>query len=345
MTNTLVTLLVLTQQHTSTHQAFSICTSVLTTAFTSTTIAFDSDTSPTRRLYSPAFYGYVPDGHKARLKVFLLIFLIKIAHVTSTSMGMAFLFTISPSSAYVYLATNTGVYMLYRACRGDLYYWMPLEGKTGWFSSILIRLTVKVIVDFTGCIQFRNPKELGGLYYSLTLLQAQVGSAVCAKLYIDASEGDTEALSAETVYAFAATVSATWACSYALFFAHIEKGYAGTFTDTRSAFQYVVDEFNDSKASDEQKAGVVTNTRRYWRSIEDEARKFLAEKWAAWEQEKPKWFDKAWIAKLHDDMLPERVLAERRRGGRRRSSIAEMLIGAREEEEEKEDESDVHVAP
>jgi len=308
-------------------------------------MAFDFDTSPTMRSHSPTIYGYVPDGHKARLKVFLLMFLIKIAHVTSTSMGMAFLFTISSSSAYAYLTTSMGVYLLYRACRGDFHYWAPLEGVTGWFVSIIARVVVKVIADFTGCIQFRHPKELGGLYYSLTLLQAQVGSAVFAKLYVDASEGDAEALAAETVYAFAATVSATWACSYSLFLAHVKKGYAGTFIDTRSAIQFVVDGFNDPKASEHQKADVVTNTRRYWRSIEDELRKFLAEKWTAWEQEKPKWFDKAWIAQLHDDMLPERVLAERRRGDRRRSSIAELLLGTKEEEEEKEDESDVQVTP
>jgi len=106
-----------------------------------------------------------------------------------------------------------------------------------------------------------------------------------------------------------------------------------------------LDLFNDPKASDHQKADVVGITRRYWRSIEDEIRKFLAEKWTAWEEEKPKWFNKAWIAVLHDDILPERELAERRRGGRRRSSIAEVLLGAKEEEEEKEDESDVQVAP
>ena len=51
------------------------------------------------------------------------------------------------------------------------------------------------------------------------------------------------------------------------------------------------------------------------RSIEDKLHKFLAEKWTVWEQERPAFFDKAFIATLHDDMLPERVLAERRRGG------------------------------
>jgi len=138
---------------------------VLTTAFTSTTIAFDLDTNPKKRSFSPAFYGYVPDGNKARLKVFLLMFLVKIAHVMSTSMGMTFLFTISPSSAYAYLAASMGAFLLYRACRGDLHYWVPLEGKTGWFVSVLARLNVKIIADFTACIHFRHPKELGGLYY------------------------------------------------------------------------------------------------------------------------------------------------------------------------------------
>ena len=70
-------------------------------------------------------------------------------------------------------------------------------------------------------------------------------------------------------------------------------------------------------------------------------RKFLVEKWTSWEEEKPTFFTKTtWIAKLHDDMLPERVVAERRRSGRRRSSIAEVLLGAKEEEEEDESEED-----
>ena len=74
-------------------------------------------------------------------------------------------------------------------------------------------------------------------------------------------------------------------------------------------------------------------------------RKFLAEKWTAWEEEKPKFFAKTWIAKLHRDMLPEHVVAERRRSGRRRSSIAEVLLGAKEEEEEDESAEDESLAP
>ena len=166
-----------------------------------------------------------------------------------------------------------------------------------------------------------------------------------AKLYVDASDGDAEALAAEMIYTVVATASMTWACSYSLFFAHIKKGYAGTFIDTRSAVKYTVDIFNDPKASDQQKADVTMNTRVYWRSIEDEIREFLAKEWTAWEQEKPKFFTKVWITNLHDDMLPERVLAERRRGGRRRSSNAELMLRTKEEEEEKEDESDVQVGP
>jgi len=93
---------------------------------------------------------------------------------------------------------------------------------------------------------------------------------VFAKLYVDASDGDAEALAAEMIYTVVATASMTWACSYSLFFAHIKKGYAGTFIDTRSAVKYTVDIFNDPKASDQQKADVTMNTRVYWRSIEDE---------------------------------------------------------------------------
>jgi len=42
--------------------------------------------------------------------------------------------------------------------------------------------------------------------------------------------------------------------------------------------KFVVDRFNDPKAEDAQKAAVVTCSHRYWRSIKDEVRQFLAEK-------------------------------------------------------------------
>ena len=290
------------------YQVFSICTSMLTTAFTTTTISFDWDVGVTQRLYSPDFYGYIPDGHKARLKVFLLMFLATTAHVTSTSVGMAMLITISPTSAGLYVLATTCAYLIYRLCRGDLHYFLPIEGKRGWVVSVIFRVAVKIMVDFTGVIQMRHPQELGGAYYTISLLQAQVMSVVFAIMYVNESAAD--ALDADTVYAFAASVPAIWSCSYLMFLANIKMEYIATFTDTHNAIQYNVDKFRDPSASDAQKVSVLGSTPIYWHPLEGEIRTFFAENWDRWEEEQPSWFTPGYISNVPLDMLPSEVADE-----------------------------------
>jgi len=316
-------------------QVFSICTSILTTAFTSTIISFDMDTNPLMRRTN-SFYGYVPDGNKVRLKVFLLMLLAMTAHVTSSSMGMALLFATSPSSAGLYLATSMSVYLLYRVCRGDLHYWMPVDGKLGWLFSIWCRVAIKLIVDFTGCIQLRHPQELGGMYYTFSLLQAQVASAMFTQVYVDASHDNVDAIASSALYSFGAVVSATWVCSYALFFAHIKTGFAATFVDVRSAIKSNEDRFNDCNALDLTKVEIVTKHPGYWHSIEPDIRKFLSVNWAKWEQEKPEWFTMGIISNIPSDMLPESA----RSSQKRRPSVLEKFVGVFDSEEEEEDNSE-----
>ena len=52
-------------------------------------------------------------------------------------------------------------------------HWVPVEGPFGVIFSFVERVVVKVIVDFSGCLAFRHPGELGGTAFSLSLLWAQ----------------------------------------------------------------------------------------------------------------------------------------------------------------------------
>ena len=40
-------------------------------------------------------------------------------------------------------------------------FWPRIEGNVGIMVSIVARMVVKVITDFTGCLDFRHPYELG----------------------------------------------------------------------------------------------------------------------------------------------------------------------------------------
>ena len=59
--------------------------------------------------------------------------------------------------------------MLQKVARGDFHYWLPIDGVSGLFVSLLCRIMAKTIADFTGVIQFRGPQELGGLYLTFNL--------------------------------------------------------------------------------------------------------------------------------------------------------------------------------
>ena len=66
------------------------------------------------------------------------------------------------------------LFITYKILRDDFYYWARISGKLSAVISLQTRVAVKVIADFSGCIHFRHPLELGGLYFSLTFVWAQV---------------------------------------------------------------------------------------------------------------------------------------------------------------------------
>ncbi|GMH67107.1 hypothetical protein TrLO_g1849 [Triparma laevis f. longispina] len=53
-------------------------------------------------------------------------------------------------------------YVGMKVVRRDSSYWMPVYGVIGFLISLLIRVTVKVVVDFAGVVQLRHPFETGG---------------------------------------------------------------------------------------------------------------------------------------------------------------------------------------
>jgi hypothetical protein len=64
-----------------------------------------------------------------------------------------------------------GLYFIYRALRGDLYHWVPLEGATGIVETVIERAIVKVLVDYTGVVHFRAAGEMGGIYFAFDMVR------------------------------------------------------------------------------------------------------------------------------------------------------------------------------
>ena len=86
----------------------------------------------------------------------MLMMLMSTCHNLSRSIGCALL---AASGEMTMVLSVVGgemlLYLVWKILREDFFYWLPVDGFLGIFGSFLVRVLVKVIVDFSGCLQFR----------------------------------------------------------------------------------------------------------------------------------------------------------------------------------------------
>ena len=86
----------------------------------------------------------------------MLMMMMSAIHNLSRSVGCALL--AASGGRYLVLSYSVGEMLLYLAWKGlrrDFMYWVRVEGVLGIIISFIERVMVKVIVDFSGCLQFR----------------------------------------------------------------------------------------------------------------------------------------------------------------------------------------------
>ena len=141
-------------EHPTSLSLLSVFISIATISFSSSMICFDYDLDPVRRMFAE-FYGYVPNSSGKRNIVFFAMILFTACHVSIKMIGVAMLAVVNPLFVVVFLGGDLSVYLLIKAARGDLRYWMNLDGATSWIVSFLFRVIVKQLVDFTAIVHFR----------------------------------------------------------------------------------------------------------------------------------------------------------------------------------------------
>jgi hypothetical protein len=97
------------------------------------------------------------------------------------SVSMAMLALVGGRWVPVYLMSDMGLYFTYKILRRDFWHWVPIEGAMGVPYSVLERLVVKVLVDFTGVIQFRAAGEMGGSYFTFNMVRARFRHGLCPR--------------------------------------------------------------------------------------------------------------------------------------------------------------------
>ena len=222
-----------------------------------------------------------------------------------------------------------------------------------------------MIIDYTSLLQFRNPIDIGGLYWSTNLILSQASVIMCTILYNTYFEGGAEAdlgttannatstdstvstatkLTEEQLKASVGSLITVFFVSFTLFMLKIERKYVWTFFSPETGHAKVKRLFRTGK-DDFEKSQILRRQKRLWTSIRPQVAEWLDANWDRWERRKPDWFNSVFIESVDDDIMPARVLArlkqEAEGGVRRRSSLMErMSARAEEPEDEQGSESD-----
>ena len=76
--------------------------------------------------------------------------------------------------AVIFTGGEVLLYLIYKVARRDFFWFPAIDGLLGVISSFLEKVSVKIIMDYTGCLHFRHPYELGGFFFCFSMLWAQV---------------------------------------------------------------------------------------------------------------------------------------------------------------------------
>jgi len=236
------------------------------------------------------------------------------------------------------------LYLLQKVARGDFHYWIPVDGASGLCMSLMMRVITKTIADFTGVIHFREPQELGGMYWTVNMFLALLASFLSVFVYyVDAGE-EVKLISTDqnstafeieerVAWTLVGSLSGKWVLLLGVFSLLTKKEYMRTFFTTKTGKQQVMDIFS---ADDEAvKASVLKKNKLQWQAIREDVKEWVQANWWRWNEETPAWFDLAWQSKVPKEWITDveeraRLDEERAKGrGSLRASLGVSVLGAK----------------
>jgi hypothetical protein len=329
----------LTSVHRTRSKAISIGISLMTTGYNATLISYDLDTSPTKRKENPYFYGYVRNDK--RTQILLQMVSCCTLLVANKVLATALIAITNPRWMIYYLAGDMGLYLTYKLARRDFLYLLPLSNFGAHVgASFILRVLVKVMVDYSGTLHIRYPMEMGGTYFLFNLVMSHVSCFVAVWTYDNyyepavtginvggLEERVADKISANLLYSLVVGIALIWCLVFTWFMLTIDQKYVKTFYSWKTGSQQTIEFFRNSKI-DKNKAIIFRRSIRLWSPIVGEVRMWVAENWTRWENEKPDWLTAKLIQKIPDEVFSEEELGRlKHKGMRRKSSVMQEIAG------------------
>jgi hypothetical protein len=277
---------------------FSICTSFVAIAVTSTSIFFSFDTDPENRLLCPQFYGAVPASPIRHFSTRVSAFLFQLLHTVSKLVCVSLLLVTSSVALAAYLVLGIAAYVAYKVARKDWYCWIPGAGVG---LSVPFRVLPKVFVDFTGNPQLRHPNELGAACWLLTMFETQatcmLSGVVYSRFYDSANK-----LNDGTLFAWLGGLLAAWIAALAVFLLSINRQYLRTFVSFETGPQFIQRMFRENESNDQRRIQIFLTNENHWVEIRPSVAYWVENNVGTWVGQV--WFVEAVRTKIPDDMLP-----------------------------------------
>jgi hypothetical protein len=296
----------------STVALLSLASSILTAAFIAASISIEKDIDKDGRIRSPDFYGFVPLESRWRtVCVCLVVFVLCAAQVTAKVFAFALCTVYSQTVLAAYLVVDMFLMFSIKVARRDFTYWVPIDNNfLRNLASFLVRTMVKVITDYTGSPHFRHPFEMGGFYYSFTLISTPVvcfyfGSGYLAHVEDeDVQESLSYVFSSKQVYASIGALSVLQLIIFITLLVIIPSKYRSTFLSFKTGSQFSCESFQN-KVGDSLKIDVFNQYKGHWEPIKSDVRVWLNERLPTWLSEAPEWFNDQVKSMIPDELVED----------------------------------------
>mmetsp|Transcript_14619 Transcript_14619/g.29983 ORF Transcript_14619/g.29983 Transcript_14619/m.29983 type:complete len:1930 (-) Transcript_14619:32-5821(-) len=279
----------------------SLAVSLIATGFIGATVSYDYDTDPKKRESAPEFYGYVPSHPTKRTIVYASLLAFSAGMLLIRCFTIVLLGLISSKWVFFYIGADLGLYLTVKMLRADFFHWIPFEGSYEIVGSILTRIIIKVITDFTSIVHFRHPNEVGGFYWIFGFVLTMGSLPATIHFYQRQGGDDSIAENAWVAVNFAIPFTAV---AFIIFLTNIEAGYRDTFFSTMTAPDYAVKNFKIAESDEARAHFSILRSKHHWQSIEEEVRIWVETNWEIWEESKPKWFDETTRAMVPVAYIP-----------------------------------------
>ncbi|GMI39514.1 hypothetical protein TrCOL_g11746 [Triparma columacea] len=328
---------------------FSFVFCIFTTAFTSTIVSWDFDVSKEKRKELPSFYGYIPRNLIGKAKTFLSLFALAAFNLlVRTYACILFYMEGGLTVISIVFGGEMLLFLLIKALRRDLWYWVPLYGFGGCMVSAFARGFGKIIMDWTAMVQMRHPHDVGGAYFTFSLFVTITGGIIAAlgyekKVLEEVLEGDEINRGSEGVGLEESTVVTTMviACvgtilSFVTLLLSMNKEYVHTFIGTKTSDKVIQEYFTDFE-EDANRFEVFNCNRYKWEyKIRPQVKSWLDERLPIWLEDEPEWFDDLKKSLIPDDCVSDPAILVRLRTNnvkaileeRRRSSVLGILTSS-----------------